>query len=119
MNSQLKSKNKNIIQRKHRVRSLISGTSKRPRLSVHVSNHNITAQIIDDEKHTTLCYTSTTGKKISSSNMTEKAKLVGKDIAVAAQKKKIKMVIFDRGSKLYHGRIAALAESAREEGLKF
>jgi len=105
--------------RKNRVKAVVRGTSKRPRLSVRISNKNISAQIIDDEKHTTIVATSTVMKKDSKSTMTEKAIVAGKDIAQKAKAKKISQVAFDRGPKLFHGRIKAFADAAREEGLKF
>jgi large subunit ribosomal protein L18 len=104
--------------RQNRVRSVVRGTSKRPRLSVFVSNLHISAQIIDDDKQTTLASASTVGKKISGS-MTEKAVIIGKEIAKEAKKHKIKKIVLDRGAKLYHGRVKALAEAARQNGLEF
>ena len=105
---------------KKRVRAKIIGTSERPRLAVFISNTNVTAQLIDDTKNVTLAYVSSVGKKdLNSKKMVEKATWVGSEIAIAAGKKKIESVVFDRGTKIYHGRVAALAESAREKGLKF
>lgn len=104
--------------RKHRVRSVVSGVADRPRLSVHVSNKHISAQIIDDTKHSTLAYVTTVGKK-TSGTMTERAAAIGTEIGKKAKTAKIKTVVFDRGSKLYHGRIKALADAARAEGLEF
>ncbi|MBI1857434.1 50S ribosomal protein L18 [Candidatus Saccharibacteria bacterium] len=108
----------NITRRKHRVRAVVSGTTERPRLSVFVSNRHITAQIIDDTKHVTLAYSTTIGSKINGS-MTEKATAIGSAIAKKAATAKINKVVFDRGSKLYHGRVKALANAAREAGLEF
>jgi large subunit ribosomal protein L18 len=116
--NRLTHKKLNQARRAHRVRALVTGTTERPRLSVHVSNVHISAQIIDDVNSKTLAYASTVGQK-QNGNMTEKAAAVGKDIAVKAKKAKVNKVIFDRGAKLYHGRIKALADAARENGLEF
>jgi len=105
--------------RKNRVRSQISGTAQRPRLSVHVSNLHITAQLIDDEARRTLVYVSTVGQKAATGTMLEKAAWVGAEIAKKAKAAKLKTVVFDRGDKLYHGRVAAIAEAARNGGLEF
>ncbi|MFI5240241.1 MAG: 50S ribosomal protein L18 [Candidatus Saccharimonadia bacterium] len=104
--------------RRARVRSRISGTKERPRLSVHVTNKHITAQLIDDTKGVTLGYV-TSVKSSLKGNMTEVSKEVGKLIATEAKKHKIKYVVFDRAGRIYHGRIHALAEAARAEGLEF
>ena len=104
--------------RAKRTRAKIHGTAERPRLSVHFSNQHITAQIIDDDKKTTLAYSTTVGAKMTG-NMTERAAKIGEDIAKKAKAKKVKKVVFDRGSKLYAGRMSALADAARKEGLEF
>lgn len=109
----------NRAQRHARVRSQISGTAKRPRLAVNVSNLHITAQLIDDTANHTLAYVTTVGQKAVKGNMTEKAAWVGNEIAGRAKTAKIKQVVFDRGSKIYHGRVAALADAARKAGLEF
>ncbi len=105
-----------------RIRKRLSGTSERPRLSVFISLKNIYAQIIDDTKGITLVSASTLDKdlrgKVKGKNV-EAAKLVGALIAERALEKGIKNVAFDRGGFLYHGRVKALAEAAREKGLKF
>ena len=106
------------IYRANRTCAKIHGTAERPRLTVHFSNQHITAQVIDDDKGTTLAYATTVGTKISGSK-TEKAAEIGKLVAEKAKKAKISKVVFDRGSKLYAGRMAALAEAARKEGLEF
>lgn len=106
------------IYRKHRTRAKIHGTAERPRLTIHISNQHITAQIIDDDKQTTLAYASTVGSKLTGT-MTEKAAKIGEQIAKAAKKAKVTKVVFDRGSKLYAGRMSALANAARKEGLEF
>ena len=102
-----------------RVRNKISGTSECPRLNVFRSNNQIFAQIIDDEKQTTLVSSSSVELKIKNGGNIEGAKEVGKDIALKAKKAKINKVVFDRGGYLYHGRVKALAEAARENGLEF
>lgn len=114
--SRLKVKNNSTMRRAKRVRATLSAHSNRPRLSVTISNQYVSAQIIDDETHKTLAAATTIGKKLSGS-MTERAQAVGKEIAKKAKAKKIDSVAFDRGPKLYHGRIKALADAAREEGL--
>lgn len=101
-----------------RVREKISGTAECPRLSVFRSNSHISVQLIDDEKGITLASSSTQQIKIKGSNI-ENATKVGKDIASKAKKLKITNVVFDRGGYLYHGRVKALADAAREEGLVF
>ncbi len=101
-----------------RTRAGLHGTSARPRLSVHISNSHVSAQIIDDETHTTLAAATTVGAK-ATGTMTEKATFVGEAIAKAAVKKKVSAVVFDRGSKKYHGRVKALADTARKNGLEF
>lgn len=106
-------------QRHARVRSKISGTAQRPRLNVSISNLHITAQLIDDMAGTTLAYVTTVGQKAVKGTMTDKAAWVGTEIAGKAKTAKIKSVVFDRGSKLYHGRVAALADAARKAGLEF
>lgn len=114
--SRLASKRNNIARRKNRVRTTLKSTSVRPRLSVYISNRHISAQIIDDKSHKTLVFATTEGQTVKGT-MTERASFVGKEIAKTAKTKKISEVTLDRGPKLYHGRIKALADSAREEGL--
>ena len=108
----------NTAFRAKRTRAKIHGTAERPRLSVHISNKHITAQIIDDDKSITLVYATTVGSKATGSK-TDLATKIGKEIAEKAKKAKIKAVVFDRGAKLYAGRMSALAEAARKEGLEF
>lgn len=108
----------NSVIRAKRTRAKIHGTAERPRLSVHISNQHITAQIIDDDKSATLVYATTIGSKLTG-NKTVKAAAIGKEIAEKAKKAKIKTVVFDRGAKLYAGRLSALADAARKEGLEF
>jgi len=119
MSKQLIHKNLNRDLRKKRIRSKISGTSTRPRLSVFISNLHVTAQLIDDENKKTLLYVTTVGDKKITGTMKEKAEVIGKEIATQAKAKKIKTIVFDRSAKLYHGRVAALAEAVRKEGLEF
>ena len=109
----------NRFQRKHRVRATVHGTAARPRLSVHISNLHITAQLIDDDAKNTVAYASTIGVKNATGTMTEKAAAVGVEIAKKAKAKKVSAVVFDRGGKLYHGRVKALADAARNAGLEF
>lgn len=106
------------LQRKQRIRAKVSGTPERPRLAVSSSNKHIVAQIIDDTTGKTLAVASDQKLDVKGTK-TQKAGKVGEMIAVEATKKKISAVVFDRGGKLYHGRVKALAESAREKGLKF
>ena len=106
------------LRRHKRVRKTISGNATRPRLNVFRSNKEIYVQVIDDEKGITLASSSSKILKINGSNV-EGATLVGKDIAKKCKEKKIKSVVFDRGGYLYHGRVKALAEAARENGLEF
>ena len=108
----------NKVMRAARTRAKIHGTKERPRLSVHFSNLNVTAQIIDDDKKVTLAYATTIGSKITGTK-TEKAAAIGTEIAKKAKSKKISKVVFDRGAKIYAGRMNALAEAARKEGLEF
>lgn len=104
--------------RTKRTRAKIHGTSERPRLSVNFSNQHIIAQIINDDKGITLAYATTVGSKMTGSKV-EKAEKIGAEIAKKAKTAKISKVVFDRGSKLYAGRMNALAEAARKEGLEF
>lgn len=108
----------NAKRRSTRTRSTLHGTTERPRLSVHVSNKHISAQIINDDSHETIVSATTVGSK-SKGTMTELAAIIGTDIAKKAKAKKIKTVMFDRGNKQYHGRVKALADAARAEGLEF
>ena len=112
---------KNVIrQRRHaRVRAKISGTAECPRLCVYRSNKHIEAQIIDDVKRVTLCAVSSVALKLENGSNIEAAKQVGAEIAKKAAALKIKNVVFDRGGYVFHGRVAALAEAAREGGLEF
>ena len=106
------------LKRHKRVRAKISGTAERPRLNVFRSEKNIYAQVIDDVNGVTLCSASSLKLEGSGGNKTA-AREVGKAVAKAALAKGIEEVVFDRGGYLYHGRVAELAEGAREGGLKF
>ena len=110
----------NAAHRKLRVRQTVVGTAKRPRLSVHVSNRHVVAQVINDTDHNTLASATTVGvKALDKKSMTDKAAYVGEQIAASAKKAKVKKVVYDRGSRLYHGKVKALADSARQNGLEF
>lgn len=113
-------KNKTRQKRHLRVRNRIAGTAERPRLNVFRSLANIYAQVIDDDKGVTLVAASSKEKGFEGSGgNVEAAKKVGAAIAKKALEKGISEVVFDRGGYIYHGRVAALAEAAREGGLKF
>ena len=115
-----KDSNQARLKRHKRVRAKISGTAARPRLAVYRSNANISAQIIDDVAGKTLVSASSMDKAFEGNGgNAEGAAAVGKAIAEAAVKQGITEVVFDRGGYIYHGRIKALAEGAREGGLKF
>ncbi len=113
------SKNSARLRRHIRVRNKINGTKEMPRLNVFRSNSQIFAQIIDDTTGKTLVSSSSVALKIKNGGNIEGASLVGADIAKKAKTAKIKSVVFDRGGYLYHGRIKALADAARENGLEF
>jgi large subunit ribosomal protein L18 len=119
MSKVLAHKLQNKQQRKGRIRSIVSGTAERPRLSVFVSNTHISAQLIDDVAGKTIAQVTTVGQKSLKGTMTEKAEWVGTEIAGKAKAAKLSNVVFDRGGKLYHGRVAALADAARKAGLEF
>jgi large subunit ribosomal protein L18 len=108
--------NTNKISQKRRIRAKISGTAEIPRLSVSTSLMHIQAQIIDDSKGVTLCAATDIKEK---GTKTEKAERVGTAVAEKAKGLKIKKVVFDRGTRIYHGRVKALAEAARKAGLEF
>lgn len=109
-------KDKRVI-RKEKVRRKLKAVSDRFRLTVFRSNKHIWAQIIDDSKDRTLVSSSDKALKLTGKTKTERAELVGADIAKQALSKKINQVYFDRGSYKYHGRVRALAEAARKAGL--
>ena len=109
--------------RHQRVRVNLAGTAAAPRLAVYRSTKHIYAQLIDDEKHVTICSASSIDKdlkeKLAHGGNIDAAKVVGEAIAKKALKAGVKECVFDRGGFLYHGRVAALADAAREAGLEF
>lgn len=114
---------KKLVRRKkiqHRINKKVQGTAARPRLSIFRSNRDIYAQLIDDVKGVTLAAASSREAGVSKEgNKTEQAKQVGQLIAERAKDGNVESVVFDRGGYLYHGRVKALADGAREGGLKF
>lgn len=104
--------------RKARVRARVSGTAERPRLSVTISNKNVSAQLIDDVAGKTLVAATTVGSKATGS-ISDKCTFVGTEIAKKAKKAKITAVVFDRNGRQYAKRLSALADAARKEGLEF
>jgi large subunit ribosomal protein L18 len=109
-----------IRQRIHaRIRRKLTGTTVRPRLSVHRSLNHIYAQVIDDQTGQTIASASTLAVKAKTGGNVAAAKEIGKTIAERAVEKGVKKVVFDRGGYLYHGRVKALADAAREAGLEF
>lgn len=116
--NRLEHKKMTAKRRSLRTRSHLHGTASRPRLSVKVTNLHISAQLIDDDASRTLVSATSVGQKLTGT-MSEKATAVGADIAKKAKKAKLSSVVFDRGANKYHGRIKALADAARQEGLEF
>jgi large subunit ribosomal protein L18 len=112
-----------VRRRRQRVRAKVKGTSERPRLSVARSLRHISAQVIDDEAGKTLVAASSLSKeirdKVKSGGNVEAARAVGRLLAEKAAKQNIRKVVFDRGGRIYHGRVKALAEGARKAGLEF
>lgn len=106
------------LHRKRRVRAVVHGTAARPRLTVFISNRHITAQLIDDDASKTLAYATTVGAKDSGTGI-EQAKIIGASIAKKGKAAKVNTVVFDRNGRLYHGRVQALADAARENGMEF
>lgn len=119
MSNRLRIVKERAAARDRRVKQTIKSTADRPRLTVSISNRHVLAQIIDDTKHHTVAYVGTVGAKNAGKTMTERAAWVGAEIAKKAKAKKISKVVFDRNSHLYHGRVKALADAAREAGLEF
>ncbi len=117
----IKKESKNDMRkRRHaRIRKSLSGTRECPRLNVFRSNNGIFVQVIDDTTGTTLASSSSIALHLKNGGNVEAATLVGKDIAEKCKSAKISKVVFDRGGNLYHGRVQALAEAARENGLEF
>jgi large subunit ribosomal protein L18 len=119
-NKKSSDKLKSRMKKRVRIRKKVFGTAERPRLSVFRSSAHIYAQIVDDTVGRTLAAVSTrTLEGIKSSSSKDAAIAVGKEIAKLAKEKKIENIVFDRGGYLYHGRIKALADAAREAGIKF
>lgn len=112
-------KNQVRIRRHKRVRKVINGTPECPRLNVYRSNSHIYAQVIDDVAGKTICASSSLELKLENGSNIEAATKVGADIAKKCLEAKIENVRFDRGGYVYHGRVQALADAAREAGLKF
>lgn len=104
--------------RKNRVRAKVTGTAERPRLTVTISNKHVSAQLVDDTAGNTLAAATTVGTKQSGS-LSEQAAFVGTEIGKKAKKAKITTVVFDRNGRQYAGRLSALADAARKEGLEF
>ena len=117
--SKLQSRNDVRLKRHARVRAKISGTPECPRLNVFRSNAHIHAQVIDDVNGVTLASASSVDMKLENCSNIAAATAVGKAVGEAAIAKNIKKVVFDRGGYVYHGRVKALAEAAREAGLEF
>lgn len=109
----------NQLLRKARVRAKVHGTEVRPRLTVFISNMHVHAQIVNDDKATTLASSTSVTAKDLKGGLGEKAAWVGADIAKKAKKAKVTAVVFDRNGRKYHGRLKALAEAARAGGLEF
>jgi large subunit ribosomal protein L18 len=107
------------LRRRRRVRARVTGSAERPRLSVYRSNKGIFAQLIDDRNAKTLAAASWLQLKGFSGDKTEQATEVGKQLAAAAKEAGVTTCVFDRGGYLYHGRVKALADGAREGGLEF
>ena len=112
---------RNVIRKRvhTRIRERIQGTTERPRLNVYRSLNHIYAQVIDDSEGRTLVSASTVADKVKTGGNVAAAKEIGKLVAERAKEKGIKRVVYDRGGYLYHGRIKALADAAREAGLEF
>ena len=113
----VKTKEQGRLRRHRRVRSKISGTAERPRLAVYRSNLRIYAQLIDDDAGRTLAAASSLDKDVAGAKRSEQAGMVGKLVAERAKGAGVATVVFDRGGYLYHGRVKALADAAREAGL--
>jgi large subunit ribosomal protein L18 len=111
---------KEIRRRIHaRIRKKVTGTAERPRLAIHFSNKNVYAQVIDDVKGVTVANASTQGEGVSKGATVNSAVNVGKLLAERARSAGVTNVVFDRGGHIYHGKVKALADAAREAGLQF
>ncbi|NPA50673.1 MAG: 50S ribosomal protein L18 [Epsilonproteobacteria bacterium] len=117
LKSVLEDKKRRRLQRKKRIRGKISGTAAKPRVTIYKSNRHIYAQAIDDTKGHTLAYSD--GKKLGLKANKDAAKKVGEDLAAKLKELKIETIVFDRNGYLYHGVVAAFADSLRENGIKF
>jgi large subunit ribosomal protein L18 len=109
----------NQLLRKSRIRARVTGTTERPRLSVSISNRQVSAQIIDDSTQRTIVGSASVVSKTAVGSKTEKAAWVGADIAKKAKKAGVTKVVLDRNGRHYQGRLSALADNARKEGLEF
>ena len=121
--NKFQAKQAGLERRKRRVRAKVSGTAERPRLAVHRTNAHIYAQVIDDVDGKTICAASTLDPEVRATGKVgsnkEAAEFVGELVAKRAVEKGITEVTFDRGGRIYHGRVKALADGARNAGLKF
>ena len=115
----VQSKNRQRLRRRRRVRSKVRGTAERPRVSVFRSNRGISAQLVDDDAGRTLAAVAWTEDELRKLSRAEQPKRAGELLAERAKAAGIEQVVFDRGGYRFHGRVAALAEGARECGLKF
>jgi large subunit ribosomal protein L18 len=115
----IKTKQQARLRRHRRVRSKVVGTAERPRLAVYRSNRGIAAQVIDDAAGRTLAAASSQDKSLAKTERAESPAAVGKLVAERAKDAGVATVVFDRGGYLYHGRVKALADAAREHGLEF
>jgi large subunit ribosomal protein L18 len=115
----VQTKQQSRLRRRRRVRAKIRGTAERPRLSVYRSNRGLFAQLIDDEAGRTVAAVNWTEKDLRGLKAMEQAKRAGELLAERAKKEGVETCVFDRGGYRFHGRVAALAEGAREGGLKF
>lgn len=117
--NRLELKQSNLQRRKDRVRKNVTGTEERPRLSVFISNRNVSAQIINDATGKTIVASTTTHSKTATGSLSDKCAFVGEDIAKKAVKAKISKVVLDRNGRLYQKRLSTFAEAARSNGLEF
>ncbi len=115
----VKTKQQARLRRHRRVRSKVVGTAERPRLAVYRSNRGISAQVIDDDAGRTIAAASSQDKSLAKTKRAEAPAAVGKLVAERAKDAGIATVVFDRGGYLYHGRVKALADAARQNGLEF
>jgi large subunit ribosomal protein L18 len=115
----IKTKQQARLRRHRRVRAKVTGSADRPRLAVYRSNRGIAAQVIDDASGRTLAAASSYDKSLTKTNRAEAPAAVGKLVAERAKDAGVATVVFDRGGYLYHGRVKALADAARENGLEF